>query len=237
MPLVRRVISAEGTSRLRDAIEIPGTQGDTLYFNGTLWVPLPAGTSGQVLTTRGPDNNPVWNPAIDLTGQVQGSVTFFDGSAWVVLTPGSAGQHLQSQGAGADPIWALAAQLIANNFVTVAGPVATTSASLVDITGATFSITVSANSRIYAIVTFEAVTSGGGSNATGGWAININGSDGTEVQRFLSGTNDQGIGAASSRSAVLGAGAYTVTGRHRRVAGAKTLNSQNVSLFAIGLPE
>ena len=36
-------------------------QGDVLYYNGTSWVRLGAGTSGQVLTTQGSGANPQWN--------------------------------------------------------------------------------------------------------------------------------------------------------------------------------
>lgn len=36
------------------------TQGAVLYFNGTSWVSLPAGTSGQFLQTKGTGENPVW---------------------------------------------------------------------------------------------------------------------------------------------------------------------------------
>ena len=38
-------------------------QGDILYFNGTYWVRLPAGTAGQVLKTQGSGANPVWGEA------------------------------------------------------------------------------------------------------------------------------------------------------------------------------
>jgi len=39
------------------------SQGDVLYFNGTKWVSLPAGTSGQSLTTQGAGANPKWSSA------------------------------------------------------------------------------------------------------------------------------------------------------------------------------
>jgi hypothetical protein len=40
---------------------LPGqAQGDTLYFNGSNWIVLPAGTNGQVLETTGPASNPQW---------------------------------------------------------------------------------------------------------------------------------------------------------------------------------
>ena len=38
-------------------------QGDILYFNGSYWVRLPAGTAGQVLKTQGTGANPVWGDA------------------------------------------------------------------------------------------------------------------------------------------------------------------------------
>lgn len=36
------------------------SQGDVLYYNGTNWTSLPAGTSGQFLKTQGTGANPVW---------------------------------------------------------------------------------------------------------------------------------------------------------------------------------
>jgi hypothetical protein len=39
------------------------TQGDIVYFNGSNWVRLPAGTSGQFLKTLGPGFNPQWDTA------------------------------------------------------------------------------------------------------------------------------------------------------------------------------
>jgi hypothetical protein len=45
-----------------DITSISGlAQGDVLYYNGTAWVRLGAGTSGQVLTTQGSGANPQWN--------------------------------------------------------------------------------------------------------------------------------------------------------------------------------
>jgi len=39
---------------------IVGVQGDVLYFDGTAWVALAAGTAGYVLSTGGPAANPSW---------------------------------------------------------------------------------------------------------------------------------------------------------------------------------
>lgn len=45
-----------------DITSIAGlSQGDVLYYNGTSWVRLGAGTSGQVLTTQGSGANPQWS--------------------------------------------------------------------------------------------------------------------------------------------------------------------------------
>jgi hypothetical protein len=43
-------------------------QGDVLYFNGTNWVRLAAGTSGQFLKTLGAGANPQWGTAATLDG-------------------------------------------------------------------------------------------------------------------------------------------------------------------------
>ncbi|HVB33705.1 MAG TPA: hypothetical protein VNJ52_04945 [Patescibacteria group bacterium] len=43
-------------------IHDPGgdAQGDIIYFNGSAWARLPAGTSGYMLQTQGPGANPLW---------------------------------------------------------------------------------------------------------------------------------------------------------------------------------
>lgn len=40
-------------------------QGDTLYYNGSAWTRLAAGTSGQVLKTQGAGANPTWTDPLD----------------------------------------------------------------------------------------------------------------------------------------------------------------------------
>jgi hypothetical protein len=45
---------------LSDVVITGGAQGDVLYHNGTNWVNLGAGTSGQYLKTQGTGANPVW---------------------------------------------------------------------------------------------------------------------------------------------------------------------------------
>jgi len=110
---------------------------------------------------------------------------------------------------------------------------ATTSAALTDIAGLSFTVDVPTGqtARIYADMSFQGSTTGG-APSTGAWAVSVNAVDGTELKRYLSGTNDTGIGGVKTRSAVLGAGAYTVKGRFRRVSGGSTINTDVAQLSA-----
>lgn len=85
-------------------------QGDVIYYNGTIWTRLGAGTAGQVLRTQGAAANPIFGYPADLSiaSQVQGDVLYFNGSAWVRLAPGTSGQFLRTNGAAANPSWAAA---------------------------------------------------------------------------------------------------------------------------------
>ena len=116
----------------------------------------------------------------------------------------------------------------------------TTSATLEDITGLTFDLEVPtglpSTAKIQAIMVIQCSTTGG-SPATGGWAININGSDQTEIQRYLSGTNDMGVLVVMANVTGLSNGTYTVKGRHRRVSGASTVNSDVAQLKAVAIME
>ena len=88
-------------------------QGDVLYYNGTNWVRLAAGTTGQFLKTLGASSNPVWATPPSAApgdgipapaGQTLGDILYFDGTDWVVLHADS-GKFLKSNGAAA-PEWA-----------------------------------------------------------------------------------------------------------------------------------
>ncbi len=108
----------------------------------------------------------------------------------------------------------------------------TTSATLEDITGLTFDLVTTVTGRIFAWMSVGNSTTGG-SPATGGWAISINSVDGTEIQRYLSGSNDAGSVSCQGHSASLSPGTYTVKGRHRRVSGSATVNTDVADLHAI----
>ena len=81
------------------------SQGDTVYFNGTKWVRLTAGTSGKFLKTNGASANPAWADLSDGT-PAQGDVMYHNGTKWVGLAAGTSGYFLKTQGAAANPTWA-----------------------------------------------------------------------------------------------------------------------------------
>lgn len=112
----------------------------------------------------------------------------------------------------------------------------TTNGSLEDITGLTFDLTLPATGSILAVMSVEC-SSGGAAASTGAWAISINAVDGTEIARYMSGTNDTGAISVQARQASLAAGTYTVKGRHRRVSGTGTVNTDVAQLQAIAAVE
>lgn len=84
-------------------------QGAVLYFDGTSWSYLGAGTSGYYLKTNGPGADPSWATVTSgdsfPANPEQGNVIYFDGAAWQNLHHGANGNVLKSQGHGANPIW------------------------------------------------------------------------------------------------------------------------------------
>lgn len=106
----------------------------------------------------------------------------------------------------------------------------TTAAALEDISGCSVDLVVKGQARILATLTVQCSATSAG---VGAWAIEVNGVDGSEVQRYLSASNDTGVIAVQTRSAVLPPGTYTVQGRHRRVSGAGTVTTDFGQLSAI----
>lgn len=84
-------------------------QGNVVYYNGTGWVVLAPGTSGQYLKTQGAAANPTWSNAtatdLSITSQAQGDILYYNGSNWVRLAAGTSGQVLKTNGVGANPAW------------------------------------------------------------------------------------------------------------------------------------
>ncbi len=74
-------------------------QGDIVYYNGSAWVKLPAGTSGQFLKTNGAGANPAWAAAGGGSGSVATDAIWTAKGQLAAATGASAAVAL---GAGAD---------------------------------------------------------------------------------------------------------------------------------------
>jgi hypothetical protein len=125
-------IVAYNTADGKHITELTGTQGDILYYDGTKWAKLGAGTSGQFLKTNGAGANPAWTSgaggdviADDLsttTGSIvvyadgsgqhitefagtQGDIIYHNGTTWQKLAAGTDEQVLKTNGAGQNPAW------------------------------------------------------------------------------------------------------------------------------------
>lgn len=109
----------------------------------------------------------------------------------------------------------------------------TTAATLEDIPGLTFNLTVPTGrtATIRALMTVE--SSAAGANVTGGWAISINSADKQEYARTMSTAMESGSVVAQGETTGLSAGTYAITGRHRRVSGASTVNTDVAELSAM----
>jgi hypothetical protein len=75
------------------------TQGDLLYFNGTNWVRLPAGSSGRFLRTNGSAANPTWE-VVSGSGDVVGPASSTDNA--IARFDGTGGKTLQNTPAEID---------------------------------------------------------------------------------------------------------------------------------------
>lgn len=67
---------------LSDVVITSAAQGDILYFNGTNWVNLAAGTNGHFLKTQGAAANPVWAAVSATPAGSDTQVQFNDGGAF-----------------------------------------------------------------------------------------------------------------------------------------------------------
>lgn len=66
---------------LSDVVITSGAQGDILYYNGTNWVNLAAGTSGKFLKTQGAAANPIWDTPTAGAAGSDTQVQFNDGGS------------------------------------------------------------------------------------------------------------------------------------------------------------
>lgn len=127
------------------------------------------------------------------------------------------------------------------DFDEITSQVTTTAASLEDITGLTVDVTIPAGipgtAAIVAIMVVQCTATAAG--ALGGWAVNIDGTDKQEIQRYLaSGGSDTGALMVLGRTTGLSADqTITVKGRHYRVSGSGTVNTDVAQLFVMVVME
>jgi hypothetical protein len=62
---LRMISGSDSITELADVDTVGAAHGDILYFNGTNWTELPAGTQGELLTTQGAGTSPLWLPSQD----------------------------------------------------------------------------------------------------------------------------------------------------------------------------
>jgi hypothetical protein len=101
------------------------TQGQVLYRNGSVWVPLSPGTNGQVLTTGGPAANPSWT-TVTGTGTVTNVATNNGLTGGPITTTGTLGLASIANGT-----------LLANVSGGSTFPTANTPTSVLDVIGST----------------------------------------------------------------------------------------------------
>jgi hypothetical protein len=102
-----RKLYVDGQDATRISIPSGSAHGDILYYDGSVWTRLPAGSSGQYLKTQGGGSNPVWSevtavPADNSVSQVKlktamGEVTLGNNDH-VVLPGGQYGFYPQIKG-------------------------------------------------------------------------------------------------------------------------------------------
>lgn len=141
-----------------------------------------------------------------------------------------------AKGATGDTGPAAVAGEIPSSYVELPSPVGTTSATLVDVTGMSVTITLDTPVRIAVFASFELQTQSGAAPSTMGVAVSIDGTDHDELKRYLSGSNDQGIGSITHRTDTsLSAGVHTIKLRFRRVSGAATpgINKAHMVVMAM----
>lgn len=159
------------------------------------------------------------------------------GTLHTIATAVTAGFLSAADKAKLDSLSAPVAAQIPSNYVQLSAPDTTISNSLVDIAGMAITVTLTDTAHIHGVMTFAARSADPGGGAIyGAWAVQINGVDGQEVQRYLSGATDDGVGAVQFRtSSPLPPGTYTIKGRFRRVSGLRTLQTFSAQLFGWGI--
>jgi hypothetical protein len=119
-----------------------------------------------------------------------------------------------------------------SGYLELTGPLTTVSALLVDIPGVAVTVETAVPGRVHAVMTLSTTEIGGPLGTVGGWAIQIDGVDGEQLDAGypLSAVGSR-IVVVQARSVVLAAGSHSVVGRFRRVAGTGAVSVDKVQLF------
>lgn len=225
-------------------------QGSVLYFDGSNWVELSPGTSGQALLTQGGGANPVWgspapsgsaggdlsgtypNPTVvDLTisGEAQGSILYFNGTNWVQLSPGTSGEFLQTQGAGANPQWA---SVLPD--ATIAEATAdTTTTSTTDVLVSGMTLTPAAGTYLVSFTGSVEVSSAGATTFPSIYAGGTQeAASEREIQRtgFFGGLISQAFACVAL---VTVNGSQAIEGRIRTTAGTATIHERTLAIIEV----
>lgn len=133
-PITHRLLvsaSNGSLSGLSDTNITSVAQGDILYYDGSDWVNLAAGSNGQYLKTQGAGANPTWDTvsasvtSLDNVGDVtittvaSGEILKWNGSAWINNTLSEAG--IQSQGDVLDDLNSLGVAASDGQFIVATG--------------------------------------------------------------------------------------------------------------------
>lgn len=119
-------------------------------------------------------------------------------------------------------------------YAELSAPIGTSSATF-ETTGVEQTITLAVDTQIAAWASFELGTQSGASASTIEVAFDIDGTVHDAHERYLSGSNDKGIGAIVHRSGVLTAGMHTVKLMFRRTSGVAVpgLNRADMIIMAL----
>jgi hypothetical protein len=87
---IRMISGSDSINELADVDTVGAAHGDILYFDGTNWTELPAGTDGELLTTQGPGASPLWQPSQDAVRRFFSySFTSSSGQPYIESTSGT----------------------------------------------------------------------------------------------------------------------------------------------------
>jgi hypothetical protein len=117
-----------GTGSPSQKLDVKGN----VKMSGALMPNNSAGTSGQILTSAGPNNPPTWQNSALSNGSNPGDMLYWNGTAWVQVPAGQPGQFLK-MGGGSIPQWSglTAPTANTNNASAITGTSATSGGNII----------------------------------------------------------------------------------------------------------